>query len=30
MLKQQYTLQEDGFRAVWFEGGTYREHAVST
>lgn len=28
MMKQQYTVQEDGFRAVWFEGSTYREHAV--
>ncbi len=28
MMKQQYTVQEDGFRAVWFEGSIYREHAV--
>ena len=28
MMKKQYTVQEDGFRAVWFEGSMDRQHAV--
>ncbi len=27
-MKQQYTVKDDGFRAVWFEVSTYKEHAV--
>lgn len=27
-MKEQYTLQEDGFRAVWFEGTKYSKKAI--
>ena len=27
-MKEQYTLQEDGFRAIWFEGGKHRDKAI--
>lgn len=27
-MKEQYTLQEDGFCAIWFEGSTYRDKVI--
>lgn len=27
-MKAQYTLKEDGFRGIWFEGGKYRDKAI--
>lgn len=27
-MKQQYTLEQDGFRAIWFEGKEYRDKVI--
>ena len=27
-MKAQYTLKEDGFRGIWFEGDKYRDKVI--